>query len=87
MRHVAPLAALMLAALPAQAQIRNAPAPRALEFAAELRPGRLIDRGRAQELLGVTPQSSTSEVIDSLYAWPSVVHVTRASLQQRSGAA
>ncbi|MCU1396952.1 MAG: hypothetical protein JWN62_61 [Acidimicrobiales bacterium] len=49
--------------------------------------GRLIDRGRAQQLLGVTPQSSTSEVIDSLYAWPSVVHVTRASLQQRSGAA
>ncbi|MDP4004896.1 hypothetical protein [Methylobacterium sp. NEAU K] len=34
MRHVAPFAALMLAALPAQAQIRNAPAPRTLEFAA-----------------------------------------------------
>src|ERR687886_306049 len=34
MRHVALSAALMLSALPAQAQIRNAPAPRALEFAA-----------------------------------------------------
>ncbi|GJE12375.1 MULTISPECIES: hypothetical protein [Methylobacterium] len=34
MRHVALPAALMLASLPAQAQIRNAPAPRALEFAA-----------------------------------------------------
>ena len=34
MRHAALSAALMLATLPAQAQIRNAPAPRALEFAA-----------------------------------------------------
>jgi hypothetical protein len=34
MRHIALPAALMLAALPAQAQIRNAPGPRALEFAA-----------------------------------------------------
>ena len=37
MRQIAPYAAalaLTLAALPAQAQIRNAPAPRALEFAA-----------------------------------------------------
>lgn len=35
MRHAAlSAAALMVAALPAQAQIRNAPAPRALEFAA-----------------------------------------------------
>ena len=35
MRHAKPLAvALVLAGLPAQAQIRNAPSPRALEFAA-----------------------------------------------------
>lgn len=34
MRHTALTAALMLAAVPAQAQIRNAPGPRALEFAA-----------------------------------------------------
>jgi hypothetical protein len=34
MRHIALPAALMLAAVPAQAQIRNAPGPRALEFAA-----------------------------------------------------
>ena len=34
MRHAVLTAALMITALPAQAQIRNAPAPRALEFAA-----------------------------------------------------
>ncbi|MCJ2132540.1 hypothetical protein MKK69_00385 [Methylobacterium sp. J-026] len=34
MRHIALPAALMAVALPAQAQIRNAPAPRALEFSA-----------------------------------------------------
>ena len=35
MRHAIPLAlALVLAGLPAEAQIRNAPSPRALEFAA-----------------------------------------------------
>lgn len=35
MRHAIPLAAaLILAGLPARAQIRNAPSPRALEFAA-----------------------------------------------------
>jgi hypothetical protein len=34
MRHTALTAALMLTAVPAQAQIRNAPGPRALEFAA-----------------------------------------------------
>ena len=39
--------------------------------------GRLIDGGRAQELLGVSPSTATSDVIDSLYAWPSVIHVTR----------
>ena len=37
--------------------------------------GRLVDGGRALELLGVTPAQSTPEVIDRLYAWPSVVHV------------
>ncbi len=34
MRHIALPAALMAVVLPAQAQIRNAPAPRALEFSA-----------------------------------------------------
>ena len=38
--------------------------------------GRLIDGGRAHSILGVSPATSTPSVIDSLYAWPSVVHVT-----------
>jgi UDP-glucose 4-epimerase len=37
--------------------------------------GRLADNGRMDELLGLTVPTSTSEVIDKLYAWPSVVHV------------
>lgn len=37
--------------------------------------GRLIDGGRAREVLGISPSTSTPDVIDSLYAWPSVVHV------------
>ena len=37
--------------------------------------GRLADNGRMEELLGLTVPTSTSEVIDKLYAWPSVVHV------------
>jgi len=44
--------------------------------------GRLIDAGRAYELLGVRPASTTPEVIDSLYAWPSVVHVTRPRMME-----
>ena len=50
--------------------------------------GRLLDTGRARDLIGVVPASSTTAVIDSLYAWPSVVHVSRASLDRfREGAA
>ncbi|HRE02463.1 MAG TPA: NAD-dependent epimerase/dehydratase family protein [Ilumatobacteraceae bacterium] len=37
--------------------------------------GRLIDGSRAQELLGVAPTTTTAEVIDTLYAWPSVIHI------------
>ena len=37
--------------------------------------GRLVDGGRATELIGVSPASTTPTVIDSLYDWPSVVHV------------
>jgi len=37
--------------------------------------GRLADGGRAAELLGFTPRTSTREVIDLLYRWPSVIHV------------
>jgi len=35
--------------------------------------GRLADGARAAELLGYTPRLTTSEVIDHLYAWESVV--------------
>jgi len=35
--------------------------------------GRLADNGRMRELLGVVPEQTTPDVIDSLYSWPSVV--------------
>lgn len=35
--------------------------------------GRLADNGRMRELLGVFPEETTPEVIDSLYGWPSVI--------------
>lgn len=35
--------------------------------------GRLADNGRMRELLGFTPEQTTSEVIDDLYGWPSIV--------------
>ncbi len=37
--------------------------------------GHLADNGRMQELVGFTPSSSTVDVIDRLYRWPSVIHV------------
>jgi len=40
--------------------------------------GRLADGSRARELLGVTPTTSTPDVIDRLYAWESVVRVPAA---------
>ena len=36
--------------------------------------GRLADNGRMQALLGMTPDTSTTEVIDHLYRWPRVIH-------------
>ncbi len=36
--------------------------------------GRLADNGRAREVLGFAPTTTTSDVIDQLYRWPSVVH-------------
>lgn len=36
--------------------------------------GRLADNGRARELLGFAPAATTSDVIDQLYRWPTVVH-------------
>ncbi|MET0910712.1 MAG: NAD-dependent epimerase/dehydratase family protein [Ilumatobacteraceae bacterium] len=35
--------------------------------------GRLADNGRMADLLGVVPESTTSEVIDRLYGWPSII--------------
>jgi UDP-glucose 4-epimerase len=35
--------------------------------------GRLADNGRMQELLGVTSTTTTVEVIDRLYHWPTVI--------------
>jgi UDP-glucose 4-epimerase len=40
--------------------------------------GHLADNGRMQELLGFTPLSTTVDVIDRLYRWPSVIHVAAA---------
>jgi UDP-glucose 4-epimerase len=37
--------------------------------------GRLADNSRMGELLGFTPTATTSDVIDRLYAWPTVVRV------------
>ena len=37
--------------------------------------GRLADNGRMNELLGFCAPGTTVDVIDKLYAWPSVIHV------------
>jgi UDP-glucose 4-epimerase len=37
--------------------------------------GRLADNSRMGELLGFTPAATTTEVVDKLYAWPSVIRV------------
>lgn len=36
--------------------------------------GRLADNGRMRDLLGITPDHGTVDVIDRLYNWPSIVH-------------
>lgn len=36
--------------------------------------GRLADNSRMHELLGITAESTTPEVIDQLYHWPSIIH-------------
>jgi UDP-glucose 4-epimerase len=35
--------------------------------------GRLADNTRMQTVLGIVPESSTTEVIDRLYHWPSII--------------
>ncbi len=37
--------------------------------------GRLADNSRMGELLGFTPSATTIDVVDKLYAWPSVIRV------------
>jgi len=66
-------------------QLFGAPVP---EHVVEtLHRGRLIDGSRAREDLGVWPITSTPGVIDSLYAWPSVVHVISPTAPVNEGAA
>lgn len=36
--------------------------------------GRLADNSRAREVLGFAPTTTTSDVIDQLYRWPTVIH-------------
>ena len=36
--------------------------------------GRLADNAAAREVLGFAPTTTTSDVIEQLYRWPSVVH-------------
>lgn len=49
--------------------------------------GRLADGTAAAELLGVAPAASTPEVIDRLFAWESVVRVTKAANQVQGAVA
>jgi UDP-glucose 4-epimerase len=37
--------------------------------------GRLADNARAREVIGFAPRTTTSDVIDQLYGWPSVIHM------------
>jgi UDP-glucose 4-epimerase len=36
--------------------------------------GRLANGSAIESVLGIAPESSTVDVIDSLYSWPSVIH-------------
>jgi UDP-glucose 4-epimerase len=36
--------------------------------------GRLADNARAREVIGFAPTTTTGDVIDQLYGWPSVIH-------------
>lgn len=40
--------------------------------------GRLADNARARDVIGFAPRTTTSDVIDQLYRWPSVVHTPAA---------
>lgn len=53
--------------------VAGAPLPDHIEEL--LHRGRLADNARAHDVLDFAPESTTIEVIDQLYSWPSVVHV------------
>ncbi len=56
----------------AMAYVAGAPVPHhVLEM---LHRGRLADNALAREVLGFWPSTTTSDVIDQLYAWPGVIH-------------
>lgn len=60
----------------AVAYLAGAPLPdHVLEM---LHRGRLADNARARELIGFAPKTTTGDVIDQLYRWPSVVHTPAA---------
>jgi UDP-glucose 4-epimerase len=47
--------------------------------------GRLAHNARAREVIGFAPATTTSDVIDQLYGWPSVIHTPpRVSWEQAS---
>jgi UDP-glucose 4-epimerase len=39
--------------------------------------GRLADNGRMKDLLGIVPEVTTYEAIDALYAWPTIIRITK----------
>jgi UDP-glucose 4-epimerase len=39
--------------------------------------GRLADNGRMEDLLGITPEYTTYEAIDLLFAWPNIIRITK----------
>jgi hypothetical protein len=36
--------------------------------------GRLADNTAAREVIGFSPTTTTSDVIDELYSWPGIIH-------------
>ena len=58
----------------AQALAYLAGAPVADHVQEMLHRGRLGDNSRAVEVLGFAPTTTTKDVIDQLYRWPSVIH-------------
>ena len=56
----------------ALAHVAGAPVPDHIQEM--LLRGRLGDNSRAAEVLGFAPTTTTKDVIDQLYRWPSVIH-------------